>query len=74
MNRSHAEEMGWSLPFIPIILILIVAVVMLFFGTLRWIGLVILGLFAIVSAIGAISIILHKGKDKGPQKPHRAGN
>ena len=68
MNKSCAGEAGWSLPILWIMLILIIAVVFLFFGTLRWIGLGILGIFALLVAIVAISTLLDKEKEKKPRK------
>ena len=67
MNRFLASQRGWSLPFIWIFLILVIAIVFLFFSTLRWIGLVILGLFAVSWAIVAISTLFQKKEAKGPK-------
>ena len=68
MNKSCAGEAGWSLPILWIMLILIIAVVFLFFGTLRWIGLGILGIFALLVTFVAISTLLDKEEEKKPRK------
>jgi len=68
MNESRTGEAGWSLPILWIMLILIIAVVFLFFGTLRWIGLGILGIFALLVTFVAISTLLDKEEEKKPRK------
>lgn len=71
MNRSRSRESGWSFPLLLVFPVLIVAVVMLFFETLRWVGLAILGLFALLVAFVTISTVLHKEEGKRPRKRRR---
>jgi hypothetical protein len=68
MNRYRIGEAGFSIPFLLIFPVLIIAVVMLFFETLRWIGLGILILFALLTAFVTINTMLHKEEDIGPRK------